>query len=123
MTIEVPRHEWVDTLMAFSSEHRAWLAHVEREDRQVSPGPDRPLTGVFAEHRGSRIVAIRIDFAGDTAGAVSERIENPAVVEIETTPDGGTSGMRIEDLGGHCTRVRFRVVPTDMLDGVAPAET
>jgi hypothetical protein len=119
----VPAEDWDDALDAFTREHRAWLAHVEPDDRAASSARDRPLVDVRPEHRGARVVAIRIDLGMDAADATTLRIEEPVAVAVETTPDGTSSGLRIEDASGRLTRLRFRVEPpAAMLDGVAPGE-
>jgi putative phosphoribosyl transferase len=122
-TLPVPADEWDDVLDTFAREHRAWLAHVERDDREAAPSGDRPLVEIRPERHGARVVAIRIEFGMDAGDATTVRIEEPVAVAFETTPDGTSSGLRIEDASGRQARLRFRVEPpAAMLDGVAPGE-
>jgi hypothetical protein len=123
MTHEIPRSQWAEALTAFSRDHRAWLARVEHEGAPPVAQRDRPLAGIVPERSGSRVIAIRIDFAADVSRDTSVRIEVPVKVELETSHDGTPSGMEIQDVTGRRTRLRFRVTPpVEILDGIAPAE-
>lgn len=121
---EVPVAEWQSFLDQFSRDHRAWLATVERVPtagaRQIAAA-GRPLQAVIPEVLDRRLVAIAIEFQGDSSQDRKVTVRNPMRIRVDETD--ASRALEIEDLRGDRTRLRFRAVPVgEMLDGVAPGE-
>jgi hypothetical protein len=121
---EVPVAEWQSFLDQFSRDHRAWLATVERVPtagaRQIAAA-GRPLQAILPEVRDQRLVAIAIEFQGDSSEERKVTVMHPMRVRVYET--GASRALEIEDERGDRTRLRFRSVPVgEMLDGLAPGE-
>jgi hypothetical protein len=123
---EIAPIEWPGFLEAFSREHRAWLATVER----LSPGGEehveaveRPLARVTPASGGSVRVRILIEFEDGAPPTRAVSVDGPAALRVDETSDGSARGLEIEDGRGERTRLRFRIPePPGLLDGIAPAE-
>ena len=123
---EIPPREWQVFLEAFSREHRAWLASVER----VSPSAeshvevrDRPLGGITADAGALGIAAIQIRFQEEPQTGRAVRVDAPSRLSVDETPGGAARVLDIENDRGERTRLRLRVVtPPGLLDGVAAGE-
>ena len=114
---EIPVVQWDPFLDAFSREHRAWLASVER----THPGApshlevgERPLRSIETD----AVTGIEIRFQDGTV-----RVEAPKALRVDETDEGAARGLEIEDWSGERVRLRFRVTePPGALDGLAPLE-
>ena len=114
---EIPVVQWDPFLDAFSREHRAWLASVDR----VHPGApahveasERPLRSIEAD----AVTGIEIRLEDGTV-----RVEAPKALRVDETEEGAAQGLEIEDWSGERVRLRFRVAePPGALDGLAPLE-
>ncbi len=134
----VPPERWADTCTRFSQRHRGWLVQVWALPTAMadSGGADPvehvqelatgvPLHGVALEDVGAApAVIIHVcDEHGSEAGQPLVRIEAPRALALEHDAAGEVQGLRIDDAGGHTTRLHFRITaPPEALDGLAETE-
>lgn len=117
--------EWRPFLEAFSREHRAWLATVDRSEPGGLPHveiSERPLAAVTAHAEPGGGSWIEIAFQQDSGADTSVEVGAPARLTVDDT-GGAARTLEIEDEEGGLTRVRFRVPsPPGLIDGVTPGE-
>jgi hypothetical protein len=117
--VDIPREQWPEFLDTFTRQHRAWLTTVEPAVRGADA---RPLGAVEPVRQGGMVAAIEISFAGDSGGDTI-LVERPVALRLYQTDEGADRAIEITDDQGFCTRVGFRATaPSDMVDGIAPAE-
>jgi hypothetical protein len=123
---DIPHGDWPSVLAAFSREHRAWLATVERIDSNGQRHVEmlqRPLNAIMPEMAARRVVAIAIQFQADAGADTVIHVKTPTHVRMDRTEAGSASGLEIENRNGELTRIRFRATPPlEALDGIAPGE-
>ncbi|MGQ0652180.1 MAG: hypothetical protein ACT4P4_07940 [Betaproteobacteria bacterium] len=107
---ELASREWPAFLEELGRDHRAWLATVDRAGSVVVR--DQPLESIAAANG----ILIHI-------GGKAIHVDEPQGVRIESTEEGATSAVQIDDATGGRTTLRFRVaVAPGALNGIAPAE-
>jgi len=122
---DIPRSEWATALQAFTNDHRAWLATVERIDvvgARHLEAVERPLSAVMPEMEARRVVGIAIQFQADSHSKMVH-VETPTRLRLDQSDSGTAGALEIEARNGERTRIRFRAIPpAEALDGIAPGE-
>jgi hypothetical protein len=107
---QIPPRERTTFLQRFALEHRGWLATLDRDGRIQAR--DEPLQTISTD------AGIDIRLGGN-----SFHIPDADRVWLEEAASGGVERLQIDDAAGSILTLRFRAtVPTDAVDGLAPAE-
>ena len=123
---DVPSAQWPQFLDAFSRQHRAWLATIERAQAGSLAhveAAERPLASVTPQVMAGGVAAIEIRLQDDSRASPLIRIVAPRTIRVDESPRGTAQALEIIDDHDERTRIRFRAAPpAEMLDGVAPGE-
>lgn len=110
LTREIPTHEWVPFLNAFSKRHVGEIATVRLLGREVgvaSEGRNLPLLGVSVDVPGGEREIIEVMVGDAPDNNVSHAIQRPSRIEVATSDDGREQALQIESRDGVTTLIEL----------------
>jgi hypothetical protein len=109
MDRELPKEEWKDALLGFTSEHKGWLARVREVNGGLGPrytGDYAPLAAVACEERGGEVVVdIVVEPIDDAPN--THIVADPVELHIREV-EGADMALEIVSRDGTQTLVEFR---------------
>lgn len=120
-TVDIPSDQWPGFYREFTQQHRGWLVTItvttDKSGRRETLVHDAVLQGLSRERPGPTGELV-ISLGGETTH-LSHRVQAPARLTLEATPDGAHKGLYVESGDGQTTLIEFRApARPESLDGM-----